>query len=813
MLSSFWTYTMDTEESVKMILHLLALRHRHLRPSLLRLREIISPSTGSLRRGLAAAAMLAAVVGAPAEGAVFVVNTTLDGPDGIPGDGICDTSPVLPPSGICTLKAAVDEANLTGALDEIRFAVGGGGPQNLEVSGPNAIEVTAPLIIGGETQGGFAGVPLIHLEFSGGGAIPGLFLTGNDISVRWLRISGFPLDGIGVSGDRIRVDGCWIGLDETGAASANFRGIGVSGSDNVFGELARNVVSGNFDGGIRFGPDAARNTVVGSYLGTDPTGMVAIGNGVIGQGLKVEGDENLVRDNVISGNESIGVWLLGDGNAVLGNYIGLASDGSTLLGNRLAGVFVSEGANDNEVGGFDGLGVPTGNLISGNRADDFGSGGSGVLVAGASGTKILANRIGTDVSGQLSRGNTLHGVHILPGGTTPSMATVVGDLAPGFTGGNLISSNGTGLEPGHGILVEGSDGTRISSNRIGLSRNGSLELPNSGDGVRLVNSSESLVGGYSQFTNGGNLIAHNLGTGVAVLDPDSGAGGQNTLNNAILANSIWNNGGLAIDLAVAASAPDGVTANDPDDPDFGPNRLQNFPLITHVATNGAGLTTLSGTLNATPSTVFFIEVFDNTSCDPSGHGETRFLLDIEQITTDASGDATFSAQTMSAVTFPTATATRESVSELPTDTSEVSPCFLGVAAAGLIGDLVWYDNDEDGLQGLSEPGRPGTTVLLLNAGGTTVATTVTDADGRYRFAGVASGTYRLEFELPMGFEFTARDAGDDDSDSDADILGRTDLFAYTAGTVDLSRDAGVLARLFGNGFESGDTSLWSSTVP
>ena len=50
-----------------------------------------------------------------------------------------------------------------------------------------------------------------------------------------------------------------------------------------------------------------------------------------------------------------------------------------------------------------------------------------------------------------------------------------------------------------------------------------------------------------------------------------------------------------------------------------------------------------------------------------------------------------------------------------------------------IGDLVFLDPNGNGTQDANEPGVPGVTVTLLNAGGFVVATTTTDAFGNTDF--------------------------------------------------------------------------------
>jgi hypothetical protein len=106
---------------------------------------------------------------------------------------------------------------------------------------------------------------------------------------------------------------------------------------------------------------------------------------------------------------------------------------------------------------------------------------------------------------------------------------------------------------------------------------------------------------------------------------------------------------------------------------------------------------------------------------------------------------------------------------------------------------VWEDLNGDGLQTAGEPGILGVTVRLFQ-GATEVAATVTDGSGRYLFAGLAAGTYRVRFESPGGFTPTIQDAGGDDAvDSDASsATGETVDFSLSPGENDLSWDAGFI---------------------
>ena len=69
--------------------------------------------------------------------------------------------------------------------------------------------------------------------------------------------------------------------------------------------------------------------------------------------------------------------------------------------------------------------------------------------------------------------------------------------------------------------------------------------------------------------------------------------------------------------------------------------MQNYPVLTSVQTS-VSETTVTGSLNSTPSATFRIEFFTSPTGDASGFGEGQTYLDGTFVTTDASGNATFS---------------------------------------------------------------------------------------------------------------------------------------------------------------------------
>jgi hypothetical protein len=115
---------------------------------------------------------------------------------------------------------------------------------------------------------------------------------------------------------------------------------------------------------------------------------------------------------------------------------------------------------------------------------------------------------------------------------------------------------------------------------------------------------------------------------------------------------------------------------------------------------------------------------------------------------------------------------------------------FGFTAPGAVGDTIWQDNYNFGVQDEEEPGIPGVRVWLIS-GGSHVYTTTTDASGVYSFTGVVSGAYEVQVDvstLPAGYAQT----GDPDltsvcSGGDCDSSSAFDL---RAGQIDMSRDFG-----------------------
>ena len=535
----------------------------------------------------------------------FTVTTTLD--------------VVNPNDGVTSLREAITAANATAGLNTITFNIPGAGVKTIAPTSALP-QITDAVVIDGYSQPG---------------ATPNTLAFGDNARLL-VEISG-------------------------AGAGANVNGFTFAGSGS--GSTLTGLVINRFSGNGVFLDASSNNTFTGNFIGTDPTGFIDLGNG--GAGIATQfffGSTNVVvggttpaARNIVSGNAGSGVELNGGGGGrVQGNFIGLAADGTTLLGNTGSGIVAGSFTSGTLIGGDDAADGATDGLVSA-RNYTAGNGGAGVFLGGSGfgGAIVQGNYIGTDVTGTLARPNH-SGID-----TNIAQNSTVGGVTPGS--GNLISGNSL-----QGIGIGNTSGMIIKGNRIGTQADGVTALGNGTEGINfLANPTNNQIGGTA--AGEGNIIAFNGGDGVEVFQ---GTG------NPIRGNSIYANGGLGIDLNA-----DGVTPNDALDADSGPNGLQNFPVLTSAVRN-AGVTNISTTLNSVANTSFAIDFYASTAADGSGFGEGQTYLGSSNGTTDANGMLTVNFGTATPValgSFITATATLLSAG----NTSEFS------AALGAVTNFVW----------------------------------------------------------------------------------------------------------------------------
>ncbi|WP_292463735.1 SdrD B-like domain-containing protein [Methanolobus sp.] len=115
----------------------------------------------------------------------------------------------------------------------------------------------------------------------------------------------------------------------------------------------------------------------------------------------------------------------------------------------------------------------------------------------------------------------------------------------------------------------------------------------------------------------------------------------------------------------------------------------------------------------------------------------------------------------------------------------------GIYKPASVGNFVWEDKNNNGIQDVGEPAIEEVEVRLYKCDGEFVANTTTDSIGYYIFTGLAPGSYYMEFVKPTGSVFAPQGQGSTAIDSDADEFGKTDCFALISGQYYDDIDAGI----------------------
>ncbi|MDA2929353.1 right-handed parallel beta-helix repeat-containing protein [Acidobacteria bacterium AH-259-O06] len=506
-----------------------------------------------------------------AQGATFTVNSTADGGDSNPENGVCDDG-----TGNCTLRAAIEEANAKGGKDTIAFNIPGAGPHTIQPASALPT-ITDPVIIDGTTEPGASpntngpglgsdALLKIELDGSAGAAANGLRITAGSSTVRGLVLNRFGGSGIVLesSGGNI-IEGNYIGTDTTGTVKVfpfnSATGVSIVGSsNNTIGGTsagARNVISGQFRG-ISIRGSVTGTLVQGNLIGTDATGTIALTLGNT-NGIRIDGASNITiggtvggARNVISGN-GFGIVILGGtttGILVQGNFIGTDVTGTAALGNSSDGILAGTGTT------IGGTAAGAGNVISGNN-------GSGVSIS--SGNLVQGNFIGTDVTGTADLGNSSDGVG------AGSDNTIGGTLAEAR---NVISGNN-----GNGVSISSGNLNLVEGNFIGTDVTGTADLGNSSNGVRILLGSNNTIGGTTVEAR--NVISGNNSDGIQIL-------GGSGLGNQVQGNFI---GTDITGTAALGNSRDGVRIDGAPSNTIGGTTVGAGNVIS--SNNGAGVAILS----------------------------------------------------------------------------------------------------------------------------------------------------------------------------------------------------------------------------
>lgn len=298
----------------------------------------------------------------------------------------------------------------------------------------------------------------------------------------------------------VQLDGSAMLFPSGSADGLNFTS-GIGGDTGTDGSTVRGLsITGFIGSGIAI-DDPDGSVIEGNYLGVAPDGVTAVGNGNGGvgfdAGISIRSSNNRIDGNVISGNFGAGIEFVdGTGNVVTGNRIGTNAAGDAALPNTQNGI-AFEDVSFQTIGG---TAPGEGNLISGNGENGIHL-NSGYEFAPA---RFEGNTIGLNVNGTASLPNA--GAGMLIEGVSDGIH--IGGTAAGA--GNVISGN-----DGTGIDVESTDDVRIQGNIIGLNAAGTAGVPNGTSEVIVDGASQRLrIGGKTAGAR--NVISGGI-TGYGIL--------------------------------------------------------------------------------------------------------------------------------------------------------------------------------------------------------------------------------------------------------------------------------------------------------
>lgn len=134
----------------------------------------------------------------------------------------------------------------------------------------------------------------------------------------------------------------------------------------------------------------------------------------------------------------------------------------------------------------------------------------------------------------------------------------------------------------------------------------------------------------------------------------------------------------------------------------------------------------------------------------------------------------------------------------------ISNVGVGLAAVGsgsgsgsgtaAVGDFVWVDGNNNGIQDVGEPGLAGVVVHLWSNNQEVASPQLTDSSGHFHFSNLLAASYQVSFDTPSGYKLALANQGSDPAlDSNAlPPAGLTATFSLINGQTDNTIDAGFV---------------------
>ncbi len=473
-----------------------------------------------------------------------IVNSTADGPDDTPGDGVCDTGGTNSSGEIeCTLRAALEEANASTSVETVEFEIPTNDPGytgNHWTIRPDTPlpTIVRPVAILGETQTGSVcaadGNHTLTIYLNGGaaGAAPVLDIAAGDSLISGVAVANSPSRGIDLDSSDNQVRCAFVGIrPDLGGTPETLRGIRVNGDRNLIGGGEpgdMNIITVEGEDGVFVGGTSADTVITGNRIGTDPTGAVDLSLQGTGVRIGASAARTTIEDNLVSGNRLTAIHVQTtstDTGVIRNNLIGPAADGTSAIRNGWDGISVHDGTGL-LIGDVD---PALGNTIAYNNGDGIHVTTTALGDAVILGNSIHSNnRLGIDVgvdgvTANVDGDSIVDHPTILSAEASGGLITLVVELT-GEAGDRRIE--------GHRILVP--DGSGHGEGRVPISNTtvshpgGSQELllliPGSpGDVVTLTATTVDTLGDFGSTSEFSNAYTATAGTTALVNSTNDGS--------------------------------------------------------------------------------------------------------------------------------------------------------------------------------------------------------------------------------------------------------------------------------------------------
>lgn len=469
-------------------------------------------------------------------------------------------------SGAGSLNEAISLANANPGLDTVTFAIPEGNSMTIALTS-SLPAISEALFINGYSQSGSTVGPiatrLIRINIDGVG-LPGgtdiFTVSTTNVTIAGLAIYRATGRGIFISNAAAaHIWGNYIGTDSTGLTTGLGNSLsGIEGNVN-FGPTNTGTIIGIDGNGVSDANEGnlicanqqdavffwrtESSRIAGNVIGFNKNGTGSgFGNGRNGILITLSSNSNIIgtngdgisdnaEGNRIGNNNGRGIFMatISNNNIVAGNIVGL--DASNVAApNTESGIEINPGSN-NRIGTNGDLNSDAieGNTICSNTLDGIRIvGGDFFGSSNSNGNIIAGNSIGTNVAGNLVRGNGGFGVYILTNSGRNADGNIIGtneDNSGDDVEGNRIANNQKGIVIDAPTNPSTSEGNRISRNSI--YDNTQLGIDHGNNGISANDNGDPDTGPNNYFNfpvitranvQGGVLVITGIASANAILE-------------------------------------------------------------------------------------------------------------------------------------------------------------------------------------------------------------------------------------------------------------------------------------------------------